>query len=158
MVALLCLKTDGRPWLVLVGHTSGLRVEGFNGWRIGCQTICKLTCRARGANSSTLGRERARGKHVGESKSTETERQAVSTKMQSQPGTHPGTTRAKSAQGTPTQGHVSLSIPVYEDQAISYSIVSSNVGPSIEVPRGDKMLYSGTEPGSYITKYVSIRK
>jgi len=27
-----------------------------------------------------------------------------------------------------------------------------------EVPRGEKMLYSGTDPASYITKYTSIRR
>ena len=31
-------------------------------------------------------------------------------------------------------------------------------GASVEVPRGEKMLYSGTDPESYITEYNSIRR
>jgi len=49
-----------------------------------------------------------------------------------------GTTRAEDAQGTPTQSHISPSILVYEDESRRCS--------------------RDTYPGSYITKYTSIRR
>ena len=86
--------------------------------------------------------------------------------------------RAEDAQGTPTQSHMSPSMPVYAENAPfafcdtlllrmgreeiferdercrkRYAKMMIWVG---EVPPGEKMLYSGTNPESHITEYTLV--